>query len=74
MKTKTDTPARLISWPDAQARTGLSKTTLWRLTRAKRFPQPINLEGTRRSVFVEAEVDSWIAARIAARDARGAAA
>lgn len=62
-------PQRLIGWAETQARTGLGKTSIWRLHRAGKFPSPVTLPDTRRSVFVEDEVDEWIAARIAARDA-----
>lgn len=65
-------PPRFISWPEAQSRSGLSKTTIWRLHRAGSFPKPINFLNARKSLFVESEIDNWIAARIADRD-RGAA-
>ncbi|UHD44149.1 AlpA family phage regulatory protein [Aureimonas altamirensis] len=57
---------RFIGLPDAMARTGLSKTTIWRLYRAGKFPSPITLPDSRRSVFVESEIDQWIVDRIAA--------
>lgn len=69
----TKNPPRLISWPETQGRTGLAKTTIWRLHRAGKFPQPVVFGDTRKSLFVEAEIDAWILARIAARDAGRAA-
>ena len=34
---------RLIRLPEVRARTGLSKTTIWRHTRSGRFPKPLTL-------------------------------
>ena len=59
---------RLIRLPDVIARTGLSKTTIWRGTRSGDFPKPVTL--TRGTVgWVEDEVDRWIDAKIEARGA-----
>jgi prophage regulatory protein len=45
----------------------LSRTQLWRNERAGKFPKRVNVtEG--RVAWVEREIDSWIAARVAARD------
>ena len=44
-----------------------SKPHLWRLERAGKFPKRVPI-GAGRYAYVEAEVDEWIAARIAARD------
>ena len=40
-----------------------------RLGKAGRFPRPIHLGGGRRIAFVEAEIDAYVEAQIAARDA-----
>lgn len=53
------------------ARTGLCRSSLYRAIAAGDFPKPIKL-GERASAWSAAEVDAWIAARIAARDAKGA--
>ncbi|OBZ96742.1 transcriptional regulator [Pararhizobium polonicum] len=45
-----------------------SKTQLWRLTKAGRFPRPVAI-GFKRRAWVEAEVDAWIMERIEERDA-----
>jgi prophage regulatory protein len=45
-----------------------SKAQLYRLIKAGKFPRPIKL-GEHRIAFVESEIDAFIAARIAARDA-----
>jgi predicted DNA-binding transcriptional regulator AlpA len=49
-----------------------SREQRWRLVKAGRFPKPIKIG--KRSVWVEAEIDKWIAERIAERDAAGKAA
>lgn len=58
----------LISINEVCDRTSLSRTTLWRMTRAGDFPAPITITGMRKA-FVAAEIDDWIASRISARDA-----
>ena len=59
---------RLIRLHDVMARTGLSKTTIWRHIRSGEFPKSVNL--TSGTVgWVEEEINDWIDARIDARDA-----
>ena len=43
-------------------RTGLSKTTLWRLEKAGKFPKRLNTSVSRIG-WIEAEVDEWIESR-----------
>ncbi|TWA91098.1 helix-turn-helix transcriptional regulator [Bradyrhizobium stylosanthis] len=43
-----------------------SKTQLWRLERAGKFPRRVKLSAM-RVAWIETEIDEWIAARIAAR-------
>lgn len=64
---------RLLSRDDLRTR-GIrySRAHLHRLIQAGKFPAPIKL-GENRNAWVESEVDSWIASRIAARDASEAA-
>lgn len=52
------------------ARTGLSSSTIWLKVKHGEFPQPVRISGpSGRAVgWVSAEVDDWIAARIAERD------
>src|SRR4051794_8803736 len=47
-------------------RTGLSRTTLWRLRRAGDFPEPVQLT-TAVLGWIESEINDWIAARTARR-------
>lgn len=49
-------------------RTGLSKSSIYDLMAQGRFPKTVRLGG-RSVAFVETEIDEWIAARIAARNA-----
>ena len=59
---------QLIRLPDVMARTSLSKSTIWRHARRGAFPKSVQIDhGT--VGWVEAEVEGWIAARIASRDA-----
>lgn len=56
--------------PKVKARTGLSRSEIYRRIALGDFPRPIKL-GERASAWSTAEIDAWIADRIAARD-RGA--
>ena len=44
-----------------------SKSHLWRLERANKFPRRVPI-GAGRYAYIESEVDAWIDARIAERD------
>lgn len=57
--------------PQVRARTGLSRSEIYRRIAASppTFPVPIKL-GERASAWCSAEIDKWIADRIAARDAK----
>lgn len=57
--------------PTVKARTGLSRSEIYRRVAAGDFPQPVKL-GERASAWNAAEVDRWITGRIAARDAKAA--
>ncbi len=59
----------LISKQAVAERTTLHPASVMRLVRDGKFPQPVPL-GKARIAFDEAEVDEWIAARIAERPAR----
>lgn len=51
-------------------RLGFSRATLWRLRRARRFPEPIRLSDARVGWPV-AQVSAWLAARPTTRDHEG---
>lgn len=57
----------LISLNEACRLTSLSRTFINRLRADGRFPAVVPV-GDRRLAFVRAEVEAWIAARIAERD------
>lgn len=55
--------------PQVKARTGLSRSEIYRRVAAGTFPAPCKLS-ERASAWVQSEVDKFIAGRIAARDAK----
>lgn len=56
----------LLRLSKVQERTGLSRSTLYAYMRAGQFPEPVTIS-SRCVAWVEAEIDRWIADRIAAR-------
>ena len=63
-------PMHLIRLPDTLAKTGLSRTRLYEAVAAGTFPRPAKLGPNARAVAWSAEeVEDWIAARLAQRDA-----
>ena len=61
---KTNPPARFLRLREVLERTGLSRSTIYVRLEQGRFPRPVSL-GDRAVRWVEAEVDEWIAERIA---------
>ncbi len=51
--------------PQVKQRTGLSRSTIYALIKAKQFPQPITL-GARAVGWLESDVSEFIAERVAA--------
>lgn len=64
--------SRLVRLPYVKLHTGLSRSEIYRRIAAGTFPAPVKL-GERASAWDSREIDAWIAARIAARDAKAAA-
>ena len=60
-----DAPARVLRLPRVQARTGLSRSTIYVRVADGNFPKPVRL-GARAIGWIEAEVDQWIRRQIAA--------
>jgi prophage regulatory protein len=52
----------IIRLPQAIARTGLSRSSLYAFVKAGKFPPPISL-GARAVGFLSSEIDAWIDAR-----------
>lgn len=59
--------AALVKVPHTLAKTGLSRSAMYRLLRAGQFPAPVKIG--RSIAFADAEIDAWIAAKLAERDA-----
>jgi prophage regulatory protein len=61
-----DDAMKLLDYEGLQGR-GIpySKTHLWRLWRAGRFPKPVQLSSS-RNAWLESEIDAWIEGRIVA--------
>lgn len=55
---------KLIRLPEVQRRTGYGKAWIYKLMADKKFPQSVKI-GSRSIAFVEAEVDAWVANKIA---------
>lgn len=62
---------RILRFPDAERRTGLSRSTIYNRIRANAFPRPVRL-GVRAVGFVEQEVNSYLASLAGNRGARAA--
>ena len=62
-------PARVLRVDEVRKRTGLSRTTLWRLERRGAFPAHRQLSPGAVG-WIEAEVEAWILGRLT-REARG---
>ena len=61
--------ATLLRLPAVIAATGCQRSTIYDGVRAGTFPRPVPL-GSRTVAWSSTEIDTWIAARIAARDAK----
>ena len=59
---------RILRVRHVSNRTGLSRTTIWRMCRDGRFPRPVQLSSAACVGFIESEVDAWVEAQIARRD------
>ena len=60
-------PTRLLPLRAVTDRTGLSKTSIYRLEAQGKFPRRVTLTQS-RVAWVEHEIDAYIADRMAARD------
>jgi prophage regulatory protein len=59
----------LLRFPQVSARTGLSRSELYRRIAIGSFPAPIKI-GARASAWSSLEIERWMAERIAQRDAK----
>jgi predicted DNA-binding transcriptional regulator AlpA len=60
-------PTKMLRAGEVSVRTGLSRTTLWRLERAGQFPDRRRLSANAVGWLSE-EVDEWIATRVRRTD------
>lgn len=72
MDSHTSTPPRLLRLPDVIRTCALSRSSIYSLIAAGRFPRPVPLTATARA-WRSDELEQWIADRIAERDAKAAA-
>lgn len=56
-------PARLLRFPTVRERTGLSRSTIWRLERRGEFPRHRRISAN-VVAWVETEVVDWIESRV----------
>lgn len=61
-------PSKIIRLPETATKTGLSRSSIYALISAGKFPKQIKLS-VRSMGFLESEVDAWIESRIANRSA-----
>lgn len=59
---------RVLSLAEVCVKTGLSRSTIYELINSGDFPAPIKLTA-RRSAWLLSEVDAWLDAKLAERDA-----
>ena len=55
-------PSLLLRGQDVQQLIGVSRVTLWRMTRSGDFPQSIRI-GARSNRWLRSEVEAWIRLR-----------
>lgn len=58
---------RVLKLKDVLHKTGLGKTTLYKLISLSEFPKPIGL-GLRSVGWLESEIEAWIQQKINTRD------
>jgi prophage regulatory protein len=59
---------RMLRLPEVEAKTGLSRETIYRGGREGWFPKPVKISQA-ASAWIEGELDAYLHARIAERDA-----
>jgi prophage regulatory protein len=63
-----NTPVRILRLPDVEAKSGLKRDSIYRGAREGWFPRPVKIsQGA--SGWVEGEIEAYLTARIAERDA-----
>ncbi len=65
------TTPRLLRLHEVLVRVPLTRATIYRAIRAGKFPKPCKPLDGRASAWSEAEIDAWIAERLASRAGGG---
>ena len=60
---------KLLRLPEVIERTSLKRSTIYDLMEKGAFPRPVKISGARQNAWVESEVDAYVSARIAEREA-----
>lgn len=55
-------PDRILRWKEVAARVGLSRTTVWRLSKGGQFPAAVKLTGSAMG-WKESAISAWLASR-----------
>ena len=63
---------RFLQLPEVVRATGLPRSTIYGRISAGSFPRPVHEPGTRRSLWIEAEIIEWQVNQITMRDAKKA--
>jgi prophage regulatory protein len=58
-------PLRALRLPAVLERTALSRTRLFELVKAGRFPTPVKLGNSTINVWADDEIDAWLRAQFA---------
>ncbi|MGE4372904.1 MAG: helix-turn-helix transcriptional regulator [Xanthobacter sp.] len=65
-------PVKLLSLTEVSERIGRSRWWITRNCRVGDFPRPVNT-GTRYPLFIEHEIEAWVASLVEARDSNAPA-
>lgn len=60
----------LLKMPSLRGEYELGRSTVYDLMAKGKFPRPIKTGGTRGVAWIKAEIDQWVADRVAERDAQ----
>lgn len=53
---------KILRWPEVQSATGLSRSTVWRLIRAGKFPSSVKITD-HATGWKQSEIEAWLASR-----------
>ena len=53
---------KILRWPDVHNATGLSRSTVWRLIRAGKFPASVKITD-HATGWRQSDIEAWLAAR-----------